>query len=415
MGRLDMDKCVGKRVYLCIALVICTFCVGVLNIHNNEISVQAKKKTYTMTSRSKPISKRYLKTKLYTKKTRVYFALRDRLERLEKAKGGTIILKKGTYSLTNAVYVPSNVTIIFKDGVKFTKGKSTGVKGWKASSSMFQLIKPSKSKKKRVYGKYNGMKNITFKGEGNAVIDMKYFNKGISIITGHNQNITITGLTFKNIKSGHFIEMDATKNAKVTNCKFYNGKGNAKKEAINLDTPDKATRGYSQEWSKFDKTPNYRVTIENCKFSNLGRSIGTHQYSGGKYHTYVTIKDCLIDKMKEDAIRIMNWKYPVITNNSITNVIYTGRNGIIGSGMIYPTIKRNTFKNIKGKAMLLAPWKNSGGGSQYAITYNKFSNTNLKDLGDNIGDKVRENYVKIAWKYQVYATKHCKIIYLKEK
>ena len=75
------------------------------------------------------------------------------------------------------------------------------------------------------------MKNITFRGEGNAVIDMKYFNKGISIITGHNKNVTITGLTFKNIKSGHFIEMDATKNAKITDCKFYNGKGNAKKEA----------------------------------------------------------------------------------------------------------------------------------------------------------------------------------------
>lgn len=409
-----MNKFIGKKSYLLTFFIVIVLCVSVLKIHSNEVDVQAKKKTYTMTAKSKPISKRYLKSKLYTKKTRTYFALRDRLERLEKSKGGTIILKKGTYSLTNAVYVPSNVTIIFKNGVKFTKGKSTRVKGWKASSSMFQLIKPSKSKKKRVYGKYNGMKNITFRGEGNAVIDMKYFNKGISIITGHNKNVTITGLTFKNIKSGHFIEMDATKNAKITDCKFYNGKGNAKKEAINLDTPDKTTRGYSQEWSKFDKTPNYKVNIENCEFSNLGRSIGTHQYSGGKYHTYVTIKNCSIKKMKEDAVRMMNWKYPVFMNNSIDHVVYSGRNGIIGSGLIYPTIKNNTFKNIKGKAMLLAPWKNSGGGSQYAITYNKFSNKNLIDLGDNVGVNVKENYVKIAWKYQVYATKKCKVIYLKE-
>ena len=380
-----MTKSIGKKSCLLAFFMVTVLCVSALKIHSNEVDVQAKKKTYAMTAKSKPISKRYLKSKLYTKKTRTYFALRDRLERLEKSKGGTIILKKGTYSLTNAVYVPSNVTIIFKNGVKFTKGKSTGVKGWKASSSMFQLIKPSKSKKKRVYGKYNGMKNITFRGEGNAVIDMKYFNKGISIITGHNKNVTITGLTFKNIKSGHFIEMDATKNAKITDCKFYNGKGNAKKEAINLDTPDKTTRGYSQEWSKFDKTPNYKV-----------------------------IKNCSIKKMKEDAVRMMNWKYPVFINNSIDHVVYSGRNGIIGSGLIYPTIKNNTFKNIKGKAMLLAPWKNSGGGSQYAITYNKFSNKNLIDLGDNVGVNVKENYVKIAWKYQAYATKKCKVIYLKE-
>lgn len=403
-----------SRGFILCCVFIGALSIGVLQMHSREVSVQAKKKTYTMTAKSKPMNKKYLKSYRYTKKTRTYYALRDRLERLEKSKGGTIVLKKGTYSLSNAVYVPSNVTIIFKDGVKFTKGKSTGVKGWKASSSMFQLIKPSKSKKKRVYGKYNGMKNITFKGEGNAVIDMKYFNKGISIITGHNQNVKITGLTFKNMQTGHFIEMDATKNVSVTDCKFYNGRGDTKKEAINLDTPDKATGGYSQEWSKFDKTPNYKVNIENCYFSNMGRAIGTHQYSEGKYHTYVTIKNCRIYKMKEDAIRMMNWKYPVVTDNTIDTITIRSCNGMLGSGLIYPTIKNNTLKNIGAKAMLIAPWKNPNKpANKYAITYNKFSQQNLNDLAENTGIKVNDNYIKIAWKYKEYATKKCTVIPLK--
>jgi hypothetical protein len=35
--------------------------------------------------------------------------LRSYLERLEKNGGGKLILKKGTYKITNTLYIPSNV------------------------------------------------------------------------------------------------------------------------------------------------------------------------------------------------------------------------------------------------------------------------------------------------------------------
>ena len=43
----------------------------------------------------------------------------------------------------------------------------------------------------------------------------------------HNKNITLDGITFKNMKYGHFIEMDASKNVTVNNCTFtgYNQDG----------------------------------------------------------------------------------------------------------------------------------------------------------------------------------------------
>lgn len=63
-----------------------------------EKQAEAKGKTYTITPKSKPKKKNYLKSNKYTKYTKNYYTLRDRLESLEKSRGGTIIFKKGTYS-----------------------------------------------------------------------------------------------------------------------------------------------------------------------------------------------------------------------------------------------------------------------------------------------------------------------------
>lgn len=375
--------------------------------------VEAKGKTYTITPKSKPKKKNYLKSNKYTKYTKNYYTLRDRLESLEKSKGGTIIFKKGTYTYTNAVFVPSNVKLIFRDGVVIKKGTKTGARSLKPSTSIFQLVKPSKSKKKKVYGKYNGTKNVTFEGQGNVTIDLKYFNRGIAIIAGHNKNIKINNIKFRNMKNGHFIEMDANQNSSVTNCSFTNAKGDTVKEAINLDTPDKTTKGWSQPWSKFDKTPNKDVTISRCYFSNLGRSIGTHKFSSGKYHTNITIKNCTIKGMKKDAIRMMNWKSSKITDNVISGTKKGNFRAILGSGVYYPVIKDNKFINFD-RAVQFMPWKNSGPGKNYKTIYNKFSDYSYRCLKQNKCSGVRENFVRINWRYKDFAAKHSKTIYLEE-
>ena len=112
----------------------------------------------------------------------------------------------------------------------------------------------------------------------------------------HNKNITLDGITFKNMKYGHFIEMDASKNVTVNNCTFTGYKASKRhtSEAINFDTPDKKTKGFTHDWSKYDCTANQNVKITKCIFSNLEKAIGTHQYSVKKYHTGITISDCTI-------------------------------------------------------------------------------------------------------------------------
>ena len=68
----------------------------------------------------------------------------------------------------------------------------------------------------------------------------------------HNKNITLDGITFKNMKYGHFIEMDASKNVTVNNCTFTGYKASKRhtSEAINLDTPDKKTKGFTHDRSE---------------------------------------------------------------------------------------------------------------------------------------------------------------------
>jgi len=346
-----------------------------------------------------------MKYKSYTKYTKNYYLIRSYLELLEKKGGGTLTLKKGTYTITNVLYVPSNVTIRLQNGVTLVKGTKTGTGYFGASKSMFQLIRPSRGAKSAVYGGYNGEKNISIIGEGTAKIDMKYVKDGIAIIAGHNQNVKIQNIQFHNMNSGHFIELDANKNATIINNQFVDSKPSPKsnKEAINLDTPDKSTKGWSSKWSKFDCTPNQNVLIENNIFLDLDRSIGTHKYSGGKYHDHVTIRNNTIEITREDAIRVMNWSNAVIENNTIRDV--AGGKGvyraILASGAINPVFQNNTIENV-ARPIQFMQWKNDGPGSQYPITYNELSDENIQALETNQISNSTETFVRINQEFNIF-------------
>ncbi|MGL6298187.1 MAG: hypothetical protein ACRC1M_03360, partial [Methanobacteriaceae archaeon] len=331
------------------------------------------------------------------------------MREFEKNGGGTLILKKGTYTIPAVIPVPSNVNIILEDGVLIKKGSKTGTSNVRVSTAIFKLVKPNKLQKNRAYGKYDGTKNVNFIGRGSATIDLRYKLNNIAISCGHNKNIKIQGITFKNMYSGHFIELAGTYNTKISNCKFLNAKNYVKgeKEAINIDTPDGNTKGFNNIWSKLDKTPNKYVTIENNVFNNLDRAIGTHKYSqvankgkyvankGQVYHTNIKIKNNKIIKTNLDAIRPLNWKDSEITNNDIGNVKRKekGYIGILATG-VNIKIEKNYFYNMI-RAVHFNVVKNTGTGSMYTPTYNTLTKQNKIDLGNNLCELVNEPYARI--------------------
>lgn len=383
-------------------LLILGFILLVLDPTN---SVDAKREIYRITPESGTYNENYMSGPTYNNYTKHYYLIRSYLEQLEKSGGGTIVLERGTYTVSNILFVPSNVTIKLEDGAKIVNGDKTGISNIKANKSIFQLIRPSLGKEEHVFGKYEGEKNISIIGSGTATIDLNFEKDGIAIIAGHNQNIKIENINFLNMYSGHFIEIDATKNAVISNNKFmYSQPSPTKiKEAINIDTPDRQTNGWSSKWSKFDKTPNSNITIKNNIFYDLDRAIGTHKYSGGKYHHQIIIRNNKIEKMRQDAIRVLNWSNATIENNLLKDVApdkFKANSGIMVSGAINPTIQSNIFVDIPRPMQFLA-WKNSDSGSEYDVTYNELSKENKGALSTNCAYHNTEDFVRIQPKSMV--------------
>lgn len=362
--------------------------------------------TYTIDAKSSTFQNKMKNYSTYNSSTKHYYVLRSYLEQLQAKGGGTLVLKKGTYNISNTLYVPSNVTIKMKNGVVLNKTEKTGTSKMKAAKSMFQLIRPKYAEKKGAVGGYNGEKNISFIGEGTVKINMNYVKDGIAIIAGHNQNLKIQNIKFSNMYSGHFIELDASKNVTIEKNEFNNSKASSKKikEAINLDTPDKLTEGWSQKWSKFDKTANNGVVIKNNKFYNLDAAIGTHNYSTGKLHNNVKIQNNIINKMRTHGIRVMNWSNAVIENNVIKNVSGDGNRGILASGASNPNIKKNKFENV-GRAIQFIVWKNDAKASSYPTIYNKLSTTNINNLETNTIKNGVEGFIRFNTIYNNYKDK----------
>ena len=301
------------RILRIITLAAVLFFSGIL------LSKSAYAKTYKVSPKTAPCdsSRKYSN---YDKNTKHYYMLKSYLNKIEKEKGGTLIIKKGTYKLPNTLYVASKTKIILKKGAvlkKTTKGGPVT----DVSTTVFQFISQKNSEKTGVYGGHEGEHDIRLTGKG--TIDLSYIKASktsIAIIMGHNSNILVDGITFKNMGYSHFIEMDACKDVIVKNCTFtgFTPSGYYNKEAVNLDVPDPDRNGFNAQWSKKDKTPNEDITFDGCRFDKLETGVGTHRYTGDVYHMNVKITGCTFNEC-QTAIRIINYKNLSISENSFTD------------------------------------------------------------------------------------------------
>ncbi|MCQ2492001.1 MAG: hypothetical protein MJ087_03055 [Lachnospiraceae bacterium] len=353
-----------------------------------EEEFDENKDTFKISPSSKPYKNKYVKNKYYNSNTKGYFLLESYMEILEKQHGGTLVLKAGTYTISNAVKIPSHVTIILEDGVTLKKA-TKGAKGFKPACGMFQIVPPSVANGNKKLSDYNGAHDVSIIGKGDATIDMKAFKGSIGIVMGHAKDIKISGIKFVNMnKVGHFIELNSSKNVKVTDCVFNAGTSSKSgiKECINIDAADKKTHGFDVKWSSHDKTCCDTVLIEDCTFKNSRGGIGTHNYSvkdgKQKYHKDITVRNCDFyncgtksTKKFGMAIRMLNWKDADINNNTFDSCKkYT----VYGAGVIDCKIKKNYFKSAAGtKPIYIA---RSGNSKHYKKTYSSYDK---KDITDN--------------------------------
>lgn len=343
--------------------------------------------------------------------TRQYYMLRSYLEYFEATGGGTITLSPGEYRLPSTLYVPSHTTIALSAGTVLTKTNKTGTRKFKASKSMFMLIRPSLGKRRGAVGGHGGETDITFAGAGGgrSLINLSGIRNTLGIIAGHNQRVRISGITFTNMNNNHFIEMDACADCSVTDSQFTNATANTRRsaEAINLDTPDALTDGFGSPWSNLDATPNEGVLIAGNSFTNLVRALGTHNYSADRFHADVVVRDNYFSGFTNDPIRIMNWRDPVITGNTFDNVSCPGHGNdcraILASGAINPIISNNRLTNMV-RSFQFMPWRNAGKAAVYPTTYNQLTDASRAALATNVaGPGLVESFVRISSDLAFYA------------
>ena len=128
---------------------------------------EAKKRTFTVSSKTIPCSSSYRQKPYYNKKTKQYYMINSYMRRLSTT-GGTLKLKKGTYKIPGTIYVPSNVKIVCANGVKIKKTKATGTKKVKSTKFLFQMISEEKAS-----GKQNTGKSKLFRKQGSILLKLK--------------------------------------------------------------------------------------------------------------------------------------------------------------------------------------------------------------------------------------------------
>ena len=305
---------------------------------------------------TRPYRERYTDEDTYRGNTKGYYQLRSYMEQLEYCGGRTLTLKKGTYYISNAVCIPSNVKIVFEDGVVIKKTKAIYQTELDNHKVIFIFVPPSKEKKKESVSGYGGTHDVTMTGIGNVVIDCNNKLPGRGMDMGHCRNIVIENLTFHNQYGSHYIELNSSQNVIVRNCnfwKFRDYKGDTYKEAINIDGTDYAVNGFNHVWSKHDKTVCQNIEITNCKFTDLGTAIGSHTYVANQgqqcYHTNIRITNNVFFGSTNCAIRALNWKNVLIADNSFRDIgIQNGAKNfsIFMGGVIDATVTRNAFANV---------------------------------------------------------------------
>ena len=305
---------------------------------------------------TRPYRERYTDEDTYRGNTKGYYQLRSYMEQLEYCGGGTLTLKKGTYYISNAVCIPSNVKIVFEDGVVIKKTKAIYQTELDNHKVIFIFVPPSKEMKKESVSGYGGTHDVTMTGIGNVVIDCNNKLPGRGMDMGHCRNIVIENLTFHNQYGSHYIELNSSQNVIVRNCnfwKFRDYKGDTYKEAINIDGTDYAVNGFNHVWSKHDKTVCQNIEITNCKFTDLGTAIGSHTYVANQgqqcYHTNIRITNNVFFGSTNCAIRALNWKNVLIADNSFRDIgIQNGAKNfsIFMGGVIDATVTRNAFANV---------------------------------------------------------------------
>jgi hypothetical protein len=242
--------------------------------------------------------------------------IQNALNAATAAGGGTVYIPTGTYNLGSRLEIYTGTTLLLSQkAVMFRNHNSNMIINGLGGTS---------------YSGYGGQSDIKIIGgiwecRGTAFPSTPAM--GISI--GHGSNIIIQDLTVSNVGGYHAIEINSSKNVRISNCRFVGYKDTGSRgysEAIQIDLA-KSSAVFGA-FGAYDNTPCTDVVVENCYFGPSGTAgttswptgIGSHSYTSGVKHTNIKMIGNTFDSMTEYAIRLdVTYDDTIISNNIIKN------------------------------------------------------------------------------------------------
>lgn len=242
--------------------------------------------------------------------------------------GGTVVLTAGrTFGLTDYLSVPSNVTISAYGAT--IKAIST--------HGLVRMYWPDDN-----FTAFNGHSNIRIEGgvwDANASDGVTGTVVGLvnAFTLGHNNNVTFQDVTVKNVSCAHGIDITASRNVRILNCRFLGFTDNTVdhsrdfSEAIQLD----AALSTSGAVLAFDNTVTQDVLVHGCYFGSserlgpFGRAVGSHTSVSGDYYDNIQVIGCRIEGARQEAIRPYAWRRAIIDGNVISG---TGTSSVVITG-----------------------------------------------------------------------------------
>ena len=243
--------------------------------------------------------------------------LEDALDKCsDENKHGIIYLRKGTYTPTSSLRIPSYTRLI---------GLGEVIIGTTDANVNALMINRSDG----VTGGYSAnhdiiIDNIIFHGQ-NRLSDP------ITLLAfGHCTNVIIRNCIFKELHVWHMIELNATANTIIENCRFYNYGMTARpdgtyaaSEAIQLDCS-----GESQAFPWFgpyDKVPCKNIEIRNNEFWNCGAPKskvacwGNHSFYDGVRTEYVKFNNNIISEC-DVCMKLSDFVHVEVSGNRMWKV-----------------------------------------------------------------------------------------------
>ena len=217
-----------------------------------------------------------------------------------------LVLWSNTYVYMNGV------TIIRNDGVNFLRfGRKDELEA-----------NPAKG--------YNGFSNIRIEGgtfDGNG-----YSNAIIQI--GHSKNITFKGITFKNVKNAHMVEIGGCSDVSIENCAFTGFSGNwgssTNYEALQFEVVTSTGKHFAGYPDVNDETPCRNITVKGCSFKNLQRATGTHTGIANSYFSNMNFINNTFENITGFALIATNYSNSTISGNVMKNC---------GSGIMFRSVE----------------------------------------------------------------------------